>query len=395
MKKKSARSAPAKRHKASAAPERVADGLFERVATILDEARSSVVRAVNSRMVLAYWLIGREIVQALQGGESRATYGKAVIDGLAAKLTSRYGDGFSQTNLRSFRLFYLAYASREPSIRHTLRAESGAALPPPLNPSRDRQIQHTLCAESSPAWVFHPSLSWSHYRAIMRVDKPDARDFYESEAAAAGWNVRELERQIHSLFYERLLASRDKKGMVLEQRSGSSLDAASVLKSSAVLEFLGLPDSPRLHESDLEQAIIDNLQTFLLEMGRGFSFVARQKRVVFEDDEFYVDLVFYNYLLKCFVLIDLKIGKLTHQDIGQMDSYVRLYEDLLKVEGDNPTIGLILCSEKNETIARYSVLKENKQLFAKKYRLHLPSERELAEELKREVMAIREKGGLE
>jgi predicted nuclease of restriction endonuclease-like (RecB) superfamily len=227
----------------------------------------------------------------------------------------------------------------------------------------------------------------------MRVEKPEAREFYEQEAVASGWNVRELERQIHSLYYERLLASRDKKGMVRDQRKSPPYDPASILKSSAVLEFLGLPDSPRLHESHLEQAIMDNLQSFLLEMGRGFSFVARQKRVVFEDDEFFVDLVFYNYLLKCFVLIDLKIGKLTHQDIGQMDSYVRLYEDLFKVEGDNPTIGLILCSEKNQTIARYSVLKESRQLFAKKYRLQLPSEDELAAELKREILAIREKRG--
>lgn len=185
--------------------------------------------------------------------------------------------------------------------------------------------------------------------------------------------------------------------MVLEQRGKHAFDPASILKSSAVLEFLGLPDSQRLHESELEQAIMDNLQTFLLEMGRGFSFVARQKHVVFEDDEFYVDLVFYNFLLKCFVLVDLKIGKLTHQDIGQMDSYVRLYEDLHKVEGDNPTIGLILCSQKNETVARYSVLKESRQLFATKYRLHLPTEDELARELKREILAIHEaaieKGG--
>lgn len=229
----------------------------------------------------------------------------------------------------------------------------------------------------------------------MQVEKPDAREFYEKESVAAGWNTRELERQIASLFYERLLASRDKKGMVLDQRSDSASDPSSVLKSSAVLEFLGLPDTPRLHESDLEQAIMDNLQTFLLEMGRGFSFVARQRRVVFEDDEFYIDLVFYNYLLKCFVLVDLKIGKLTHQDIGQMDSYVRLYEDIFKVEGDNPTIGLILCSQKNETIARYSVLKESQQIFAKKYRLQLPTEKELAEELKREVLAIRERGTAE
>ena len=421
MKKKPSKTSLAKKAKPVASPEQVADALFARVATILEEARASTVRAVNSRMVLAHWLIGREIVQELQEGEKRAAYGNFVIDQLAAKLCERFGTGYSSTNLRAFRFFFVIYADREPSIRHALSAESSEsndlprkALPPEriqhslsaeLKTSLEKShtargqfpstapIQHTACAEFTPP--FHPSLSWTHYRSIMRVEKPEAREFYEQEAVASGWNVRELERQIHSLYYERLLASRDKKGMLRAQRKATPYDPASILKSSAVLEFLGLPDSPRLHESDLEQAIMDNLQTFLLEMGRGFSFVARQKRVVFEDDEFYVDLVFYNYLLKCFVLIDLKIGKLTHQDIGQMDSYVRLYEDLFKVEGDNPTIGLILCSEKNETIARYSVLKESRQLFAKKYRLQLPSEDELAAELKREILAIREKGGRE
>jgi predicted nuclease of restriction endonuclease-like (RecB) superfamily len=389
-KKPPAKSAPAE---PVVSPEQVASVLFARVATILDEARSSVVRAVNSRMVLAHWLIGREIVQELQKGEKRASYGNFVIDQLSAKLCDRFGTGYSPTNLKAFRFFFQIYSDREPSIRHSLSAELETSIKK-SHTARGQmpsiaQIQHTPTAKSPPP--FHPSFSWTHYRAIMRVDKPEAREFYEQEAVAAGWNVRELERQIHSFYYERLLASRDKKGMLREQRKATPYDPVGILKSSAVLEFLGLPDSPRLHESELEQAIMDNLQTFLLEMGRGFSFVARQKRVVFEDDEFYVDLVFYNYLLKCFVLIDLKIGKLTHQDIGQMDSYVRLYEDLFKVEGDNPTIGLILCSEKNETIARYSVLKESRQLFARKYRLHLPTEDELAAELKREILAIRER----
>jgi predicted nuclease of restriction endonuclease-like (RecB) superfamily len=383
MKKKPSKSSPTKKAKPEPSPEQVADALFARVATILEEARASTVRAVNSRMVLAHWLIGREIVLELQGGEDRAAYGQALISGLSARLTKRYGSGYSVSSLRDFRWFYTVF-----QIHHTPCGELSS--PTRKNPEIElSSIHHTACAEFAPP--FHPSLSWSHYRAIMRVEKPEAREFYEQEAVASGWNVRELERQIHSLYYERLLASRDKKGMLRAQRKAAPYDPASILKSSAVLEFLGLPDSPRLHESDLEQAIMDNLQTFLLEMGRGFSFVARQKRVVFEDDEFFVDLVFYNYLLKCFVLIDLKIGKLTHQDIGQMDSYVRLYEDLFKVEGDNPTIGLVLCSEKNETIARYSVLKESRQLFAKKYRLHLPSEDELAAELKREILAIRER----
>jgi predicted nuclease of restriction endonuclease-like (RecB) superfamily len=358
--------------------------LFDRVATILDAARSSVVRAVNSRMVLAYWLIGREIVQDLQSGDERAEYGKRVISELSAKLTQRYGAGYSAANLWLFRQFYQVFQERQSVILNPLGRESEFAPEQILDPLGRE-------SETSGKAPFRPQLSWSHYRAIMRVEKPHAREFYENECGVAGWTKRELERQIHSLYYERLLLSKDKQGMIQEQRAASpGFDPAAILKSSTVLEFLGLPDSPRLHESRLEQAIMDNLQTFLLELGRGFSFVARQRRLLFGDEEFYVDLVFYNYLLKCFVLIDLKMGKLTHQDIGQMDGYVRMYEDLYKVDGDNPTIGLILCTEKSQTIARYSVLQESQQLFASKYRLHLPTEEELAAELKREVLAIQE-----
>lgn len=373
--------------------------LFDRVASILDAARGSIVRAVNHRMVLAYWLIGREIVVELQGGADRAEYGKRLLADLSKRLTQKYGDGFSVSSVKDFRLFYSVFVERDQAIGHTA---SGQLRNTTL--SAEMQKSHTLCGESgdypSPGAAhtdfadtpaFHPNLSWSHYRALMRVEKPDARGFYESECVAAVWSVRELERQIHSFYFERLLVSKDRKGMLqAERKAGERPDPIEILKSSSVLEFLGLPDSPRLHESELEQAIMDNLQTFLLELGRGFSFVARQKRLAFESDEFYVDLVFYNYLIKCFVLIDLKIGKLTHQDVGQMDSYVRLYEDLHKVPGDNPTIGLILCSEKNETIARYSVLKESRQLFASKYRLYLPTEEELAIELRREIRVIEE-----
>lgn len=388
--------------------------LFDRIATILDSARSSVVRAVNSRMVLAYWLIGREIVQDLQGGDDRAAYGKRVIADLSKQLAKRYGQGYSGTNLRQFRQFYQVFSDRAHSfparqnqIYHALRDKSPVVPEagneetqvPIDHAARDQSLTKSLEAIFSPLETrphetkpaFHPSLSWTHYRTLMQVEKSDARDFYEGETVAAGWNTRELERQIHSLYYERLLLSKDKQGMIQEQRAAApAYDPTTILKSSTVLEFLGLPDSPRLHESRLEQAIMDNLQTFLLELGRGFSFVARQRRLQFGDEEFYVDLVFYNYLLKCFVLIDLKMGKLTHQDIGQMDGYVRMYEDLYKVTGDNPTIGLILCTEKSQTIARYSVLQESQQLFASKYRLHLPTEEELAAELKREILAIEE-----
>jgi predicted nuclease of restriction endonuclease-like (RecB) superfamily len=250
-----------------------------------------------------------------------------------------------------------------------------------------------LESESEPLKGFHQNLSWSHYRALMRVDKPEAREFYEAEAAECGWNKRQLERQINSLFYERLLMSKDKKGMLLEVRKekDNSLKPVDVLKDPYILEFLDLPDTEKLYETDLESAIINNIQHFLLELGKGFSFVARQKRMRFENEDFYIDLVFYNYHLKCFLLIDLKIGKLTHQDVGQMDSYVRMFNDLFIANDDNPTIGLILCSEKNEAIAKYSVLNENKQLFASKYLTYLPSEEELQKELKRERSLIEEK----
>lgn len=335
------------------------EDLLERVVSILEQAKTSVVRAVNNNMVIAYWSIGREIVQELQAGKTKAKYGEAIINELAQQLTVRYGQGFSATSLKYFRTFYQAYANRIPAKGHPMGDlfEGG----------------------------FHPNLTWSHYRALMRIEKDKARQFYEEEAVTCGWTKRELERQIHSFYYERLLASKDKKGMLQAERSikRQELLPEDILKSPTVLEFLNLPDVAPLHESELEQAIIDNLQSFLLELGKGFAFVARQQRLRFDDEDFYVDLVFYNYLLKCFILIDLKIGKLSHQDIGQMDGYIRMYEDLYQVKDNNPTIGLILCAKKNETIAKYSVLKESKQLFASKYMLYLPTEEELALELKR------------
>ena len=238
---------------------------------------------------------------------------------------------------------------------------------------------------------FSPRLSWSHYRALMRVADPAPRAFYEREAAECGWSKVQLERQIQSSYYQRILANRGEAGLPSQGRErlpGEPMSAGQVLKSPYVLEFLGLPDSPELHENAFEQAIIDNLQTFLLELGKGFSFVARQKHIRFDDDDFYVDLVFYNFMLKCFVLIDLKIGKLTHQDVGQMDGYVRLFEDSFKVPGDNPTIGLILCSDKGQTVAKYSVLSEGRQIFASKYLQFLPSERELKLEIEKERRLI-------
>jgi len=368
-------------------------GLFDRIVAILEQARSNVVRAVNSNTVVAYWLIGREIVLEIQQGEQRAEYGERVIEELSSRLTNRYGRGFSVPNLRNFRQLYLMFQDREPEIRYPSGSELRADRKRYLPGSELTGPEQGKSEEGQPLKAFHPNLSWSHYRALMRVDKKSARDFYEAESVAAGWNRRQLERQIHSLFYERLLMSKDRQGMLQEARveEAGGLKPVDVLKDPYVMEFLDLPDSPKTHESDLEQAIIDNLQHFLLELGRGFSFVARQKRLRFGDEDFYVDLVFYNFILKCFLLIDLKIGPLTHQDIGQMDGYVRMYEEHGKVEGDNPTIGLILCSEKNETIARYSVLSESKQLFASRYMLYLPTEEELRRELERERSLIEER----
>ena len=237
---------------------------------------------------------------------------------------------------------------------------------------------------------FSPHLSWSHYRALMRVGNDDARRFYESEAAACGWDKRTLERHIHSQFYERMLKSQDPHAMLEKARKADHPRDAAIetLKNPYVFEFLGLPEVSILHETQLEAAIITHLQTFLLELGKGFAFVARQKRLHFDDTDLYVDLIFYNCILKCYLLIDLKIGEISHQDVGQMDGYVRLFDDLYRARDDNPTIGLILCTKKNEAVARYSVLNERRQIFASKYMLYLPTEEELARELAKERRLI-------
>lgn len=369
--------------------------LLDRVVAILEQARGNVVRAVNTQMVWAYWLIGREIVQASQGGAERAAYGQQVLPELSRDLAQRYGKGFSVPSLQNFRKFYLAYSHREiasvqiqyPTGRE-LTIAGGAQHQPGAEPTA-ASIAYPSGSES--AQGFSPQLTWSHYRALMRVDNLQARDFYEREAVECGWSKAQLERQIHSFYFERIVANRGARGLLpagRERLPGEPMQAAQVLKSPMVLEFLGLPDAPSLHESRLEQAIVDNLQTFLLELGKGFSFVARQKHIRFGDDDFYVDLVFYNYILKCFLLLDLKMGKLTHADIGQMDGYVRLYEDQFKIPGDNPTIGLLLCSDKSEAVAKYSILHESRQIFASKYMLHLPTEAQLQHEVERERRLI-------
>lgn len=321
------------------------------IKNILEQARGKACSAVNAAMVEAYWLIGRRIVEEEQRGQHKAEYGARLLENLSKALSASFGKGFSYANLRNFRQFYLTYP--------------------------DQAICYTLCSK----------LSWSHNRLIMRLDDPKARDYYLTEGATQQWSVRQLERNIQTHSYQRLLSSQG--GAEDELVHGNAL--GDFIKDPYVLEFLQLPEVGQVKESQLEQAIIDELQKFLLELGKGFSFVARQMRISTETSHFFIDLVFYNYLLKCFVIIDLKTGKLSHQDIGQMDMYVRMFDDLKRGEDDNPTIGIILCDSKDETVVKYSVIEDSKQLFASKYQRILPTEAELVAEIEREKRLI--KGG--
>lgn len=371
------------------------DDLFDRVVSILEQARANVVRSVNNNMVIAYWLIGREIVQEIQGGDERAEYGKQIIEQLSAKLTRKYGRGFSTTNLRYFRTFYTVYSDRIPEIRHIACGEFKG----PRKRHTQSGVLDAMALAVEQVGVergFSPNLGWSQYRTLMNVENQNERLFYEIEAENQSWDVEHLKHQIHTFLFARLLKSRDKAGAMELANQGQKLASpADTIKNPYILDFLGLPDSDVLRESEIEKAIIDNLQSFLLELGKGFAFVGRQKRIQFDEAFFYIDLVFYNCVLKFYLLVDLKIGELTHQDVGQMDSYVRMFDDKYLTEGDNPTIGLILCAKKNETIARYSVLNDSKQLFASKYMLYLPTEEELRRELERERRLIEERARLE
>lgn len=351
----------ARRRSPRSSPARSAEPLYREIRAVLDSARTGALRAVNAAMVQAYWNVGRLIVEHEQGGTKRAAYGETVMEDLARRLSADFGRGFTVSNLRYMRQFFLAFP-----IHHALRGEL-----------------------ETPGPRLRGELSWTHYRLLLAVEDPQARQWYMREAADQNWSTRQLERQISVLYYARLLASRKKAPIRKEAATKlAKVEPEQFIRDPYVLEFLDLKDYPALRETSVEQAIIDNLQEFLLELGKGFSFVARQKRLRFEDEDFYVDLVFYNYLLKCFVLVDLKAGKLTHQDIGQMDSYVRMFDVHARSKGDNPTIGLILCSKKNEAIARYSVLREGRQIFAARYMKVLPSEEQLAREVERERRLI-------
>ncbi|MBL4774513.1 MAG: DUF1016 family protein [Mariprofundus sp.] len=340
--------------------------LYQDISEIIRQARGQVQQAVNQVMVQSYWQIGHLIVVHEQQGNARAAYGKQQLQELSDGLTASFGKGFDVTNLRNMRRFYSAF----------------------------------------PIWeTVSPKLSWSHYNLLSRLENSKARAWYLAEAAQENWSVRALDRQINKLYYERLLSSQDSSSVEAEAKQKvAELEAEDrqlcpkdVLRDPYVFDFLNL-SSQHLQESDLEQGLLDNLQSFLLELGKGFAFVARQQRIRTEDQDFYIDLVFYNFKLKCFLLIDLKLGKLSHQDVGQMDSYVRMYDEHHRPEGDNPTIGLILCSQKSEAVVKYSVLTDSEQLFAAKYLPYLPTEAELKHELEQDrlkvQMQLKEKEGV-
>jgi predicted nuclease of restriction endonuclease-like (RecB) superfamily len=377
------------------------DGLYERVAQILEQARGQVARSVNTAMVQAYWLIGREIVEVEQAGEQRAGYGQNVIERLSARLKRSFGKGFSVQNLGYMRQFYLTFpqGSALPEIRQALPGELREGAIPQALPGGSggkarrarpasvvRRTAHPAPpGESAVAQVFPPALGWTHYVILMRIANPTARAFYEIEAAREAWSTRQLERQIGSLLFERLANHRDPEEVLALARRGQEVaKPMDVIKDPFVLEFLDLGEPAALHERDVEQAIIDRLETFLLEMGKGFCFVGRQRRLTVEGDHFYVDLVFYNRLLRCFVLVDLKLGKLTHQDLGQMQMYVNYYDRTQRAEHENKTIGIVLCSEQNAAMVKITLPEDNDQIIAATYRRYLPTEAELAAELERE-----------
>ena len=319
--------------------------LYDDIRAIIINTRNTIYKAVNTGILEANWKIGRRIVEEEQAGASRAEYGQRVINDLAEKLSVEFGRGFDARELRRYRQFYLLF----------------------------------------PKWdALRPELTWTHYRTLIRVENERARLYYMNEAALQNWSTRALDSQIERLTYERILSSQNQL-IVKEAEDAASRQAqltpADIIKDPYVLDFLGLPSGVNFYEKDLEKALIDNLQQFLLELGRGFSFVSRQYRFKTDNENYYVDLVFYNFILKCFVLIDLKVGKLTYQDIGQMDFYTRYFEENIRTETDNPTIGIVLCTERGNTIVKYSVMNDSNQLFASKYKLYLPTEEELINEL--------------
>lgn len=376
--------------------------LVTRIDGILGSAHQHAARSVNSAHVLANWLVGREIVIEQQQGLERAVYGEKVILELAKRLKTKGTKGYGSANLWLCRQFHLEYPELlEGSISHALRDRFD--LPTDIMP----QILHAPGGESTkvrassqsqildaPRREFTPGrfcsdLSWTHYRALLRVKMDEARRFYEIEALRHSWSARELDRQIGSLLFERLAKSTDKDGLLrLANEGHRPTQPADIFKDPVIIEFLGLPESERLIESDLETALLANLQSFLLELGNGFAFLARQQRLTLEGDHFYIDLVFYHTILKCYVLIDLKVGKLTHEDLGQLQLYVNYYDRERRAPDDNPTLGLLLATDKNDAMVKYTLAESQQSIFASRYQLHLPSEEQLAAEIERELREL-------
>lgn len=376
------------------------NAIYGRIREILESARAGVARTVNTTQVMANWLIGREIVEEEQRGKRRADYGRKLLTDLSVRMLKDFGRGYSVDNLEAFRLFYLGYPSliSETPSRKSLADQKSETAPRNSDPGN---IPHSTRGEShAPAvgpteagWspgLLHPNLAWSLYRLLLKVESLKARVFYEIEAIKNNWSARELERQINSLLFERLAKSRDKAGVMRLATKGHEIQKPEdVFKDPVVIEFLGLPESHRLVESNLEEALITNLQLFLLELGKGFAFVSRQERITLEGDHFYIDLVFYHTVLKCYVLIDLKVGKLTHGDLGQVQLYVNYFDRERRTAGDQPTLGLILCTDKNDAVVKYTLSTEQeKKIFTSRYKLHLPTEAELKAELTREVKEL-------
>ena len=350
--------------------------------SIVSKARSKAFAAVNYSLVERNWRIGQRIVEQEQNGASRAEYGKHVIEIASAALTEEFGKGFSETNIRTFRKFFLIFRNLE--IQQTVSAESNLPKQQTLS---DNLSSHFQKGQTPPAQFKLRLLPWSHYERLIRVEDKKAREWYAKEAFEQGWSYRTLNRNINTLYYERLLMSKDKTPVEEEMKEKTQefqQDKLEYIKSPVVMEFLGLPSDSSLKESKLETAIIDNLEKFLMEMGKGYALVARQQHIRTEENDYYIDLVFYNYLIKSFILVDLKVNRITYQDVGQMDMYLQMYDKMKKGPDDNPTIGIILCAETDSDVARYSTLAKNDQMFAAKYKLYLPNEEDLRREIERQ-----------
>lgn len=357
-------------------PDNSESELIVEVRQIVQAARNQSYRAINVMQIVSNWLIGQRIVVQEQMGKDKADYGKHVIEIVSAALTEEFGKGYSETNIKSMRKFYLIFSNLQ--IRQAMPAELKRLI---------YQKGQALPAELESTIPLFPQLSWTHYERLMRVENETARLWYLNESAKQMWSYRTLDRNISTQYYERLLLSQKKEPVIAEMQEKTAdfqKDRLAYIKNPIIAEFLGLQQQPSLHESTFEEAIINNLQQFLMELGKGFAFVARQQHLRTEENDYFIDLVFYNYILKCFVLIDLKTNKLNYQDVGQMDMYLQLYDQLMKQPDDNPTIGIILCSDTDSDVVRFSSLSKNEQLYASKYKLYLPTEEELRREIERQ-----------